>query len=427
MKRNAFLLIPALLFSSCSGKIKLADDTVPERYNRVLNGSNYTMTIDLWRVDGDRRVRTLLFEREGYKILMSDIVYSETGETVSRFDEIYVGYKKDKSLDYYSRGDDNQWEYKNGVDEGMFDALFLNIVDESHWSYILLYSWIAEEYENAVNSEDTYYYPDVEVTYGAGAKMHFRNNEVTIDETALTAKSFMTDTTYYLTTFNRIGETSVSVPKKPSPKQEYLFEVGLDGEELYKSNDGIVMQESTAEMIEQYLDNHNSETGRNDIESYAFCYSFDFDASNKNLSFEAQFAGKNAERLIKVMRILLRVEDKETGEKKNIYFGADSSKMNASGKDYRSPIAQFEQTLEGNLLSTFSSDGNDGYCKSFEYENTTASDSIYLYGMNNVHVSVILYLEGYDEDSHSPAPIEASLKKMHFSFTSEEKRVYEWE
>ena len=127
------------------------------------------------------------------------------------------------------------------------------------------------------------------------------------------------------------------------------------------------------------------------------------------------------------MRILLRVEDKERGEKMNIYFGADSSIMNASGKDYRSPIAQFEQTLEGNLLSTFSSGGNDGYCKSFEHENTTASDSIYLYGMNNVHVSVVLYLEGYDEDSSNVAPIEASLEKMHFSFTSEEKRVYEWE
>ena len=427
MKRNTFLLIPALLFSSCSGGKSLKNDTIPERYNRVLNGNNFTMTIDLCRSYDDLRFRTLSFEREGYKILMSDTSYSETGEVTGKFEEIYVGYKKDKSIDYYSRGDDNQWEYKSGVDEGQFNALFLNIVDETHWSYILLYSWIANEYENAVKDEEIYYYPDVEAIYGMGAIIHFRNNEVTIDETTLTAKSYMSETMYYLTTFHKIGKTSVSIPKKPAPKQEYLFKVGLDGEELYKSNDGIVMQEYTAERIEQYLDNHNTETGRNDIDSYAFCYSFDFDASKQNLRFKAEFAGKNAEILIKIMRILLRVEDKETGEKMNIYFGADSSKMNASGKDYRSPIAQYEVTQEGNLLSTFSSSGNDGYCKSFEYENTAASDSISLYGMNNVHVSVVLYLEGYDEDASGEAPIEASIKKMHFSFTSEEKRVYEWE
>ena len=45
MKKKLLLLIPTLIFASCSNGKSMKDDTVAERYNRILKSTNLTMDI----------------------------------------------------------------------------------------------------------------------------------------------------------------------------------------------------------------------------------------------------------------------------------------------------------------------------------------------------------------------------------------------
>lgn len=188
-----------------------------------------------------------------------------------------------------------------------------------------------------------------------------------------------------------------------------LMGVSFDDHKIYSMEiDHFRLEISSSQVVEEFIAQQSGRNYRSILQRngnfLCFGASNEYETGNesKEICVDASFYNKLE--INSNLRVIV-VSKVENEEPYFIYYGYESKHLNVLG-DYRSPISSFNILKDDfgaeSYESTYSSKGNDGYCKSIEHQDNANFDSIFkkiqIPANKKVTISVYFYYEGNDED-----------------------------